>query len=116
MSRDPFRKKSRLHRVIIITLPLGGSVISAFILAAGFVAASAVFPVSRIMSNAVAMAVSLIAIATIVTARKQIQRFKADAVEWLREIKALDTEDPERAESDTSDVIRLPDRRNTSGS
>ncbi len=114
--KDPFRKKSRLHRVIIITLPLGGSVVMAFILAVGFVAASAVFPVNRIADNAVAMAMSLLAFITIAVTRRQARNFKHELTEWAHEVKSLDTEDPASAESESIDVIRLPDRRNTSGS
>jgi hypothetical protein len=114
--RGTFKRKSQLHRVVIITIPLGGSVIAAGILTIGIIAAAVVFPTNTILENSISMAVGLTALLTVIAARRQVNNLRWDAVDAFHEITTLDTEDPEGAESESADLIRLPTRRDSANS
>lgn len=119
--RSPMKK--RLHRVIVLSIPIGGSIFLFMMVITAYLVAAIFFDrLTTIMNNSIALALSTSAIINMFVVRRQFKSLRYDAMDLLRDIATLDTEDPEIVREKTHDdaepinISRIPVRRNTGSS
>jgi choline-glycine betaine transporter len=88
--------KKRLHRVVVVTIPIGGAIFGFTVVMLTY-AGTAVFfnHLTTIVNNSIALALSVSAIINILVVRRMFKKLRYDAYDMLKDIMTLDTEDPE---------------------
>jgi hypothetical protein len=119
--RSPLKK--RLHRVVVLSIPIGGAVFSFLLVVTAYLVAAIFFDrLTTIMNNSIALALSTSAIINMIVVRRMFRKLRYDAMDLLRDITTLDTEDPEITREKTSDdaepisISRVSVRRNAGSS
>jgi hypothetical protein len=104
--------KKRLHRVVVVTIPIGGAVFGFTVAMFAYVGTAIFFNhLTTIVNNSIALALSVSAIINMIVVRHMFKKLRYDAYDMLQDVMTLDTEDPELAreedDTDQADIIRL---------
>lgn len=103
--------KKRLQRVVVINVPVGPAVFGFMTVMSAYIISAVFFDrLTTIVNNSIALALSVSAIINMIVVRHMFRNLRYEAMDILRDIGTLDTEDPETVrenDANSADIIRI---------